>query len=284
MIKRILHALASSWRDLLRNWLALIIMFVLYLAMLGAIYLFFVTREATIAQLLLSMLLAIAAPVLFFVIQTMAARYRDEQGHAGRLLETSARDFWKLLVIAVPLILIAVLAVYLFAKIEPNAPAAAIREAARSVPAPRRPVAPKPQPVDWRTVAITTLEYLLFCLALPLAAIHLWNRAARDGVKQTFKRSPRILARAFAPQTVLTYAIGFVFFAVIPYFLIVPTTHVANAWLEAGLLVARLVLAALFSLVGWVVTVGALGELSESTSAVSAAQESEGTGHVAAEA
>jgi cytochrome bd-type quinol oxidase subunit 1 len=113
----------------------------------------------------------------------------------------------------------------------------------------------------------------------------LWIGAARDGLKQTIKRSPRILARAFAPQSVVIYAMGFVIFAVVPYFLIVPRTPVSSAWwLDAGLLVARLLLAVLFSLIGWVVTVGALGERSEASGAVSIAQPSEGAGHVPAQA
>jgi MFS family permease len=231
--------------------------------MLGAIYLFFVTREATIGQLLLSFLLAILAPILFLIIQTMAATYRDDNSGGWRLLASAARDFWKLLVIALPLILLAVLAAYLFGKFEPSAPATAIREAVRSAPAPPRPIAPKPQPVHWQSILITTLEYLLFCLVLPLAAIHLWIATARDGLKQTFKQSVRIIGRAFAPQSVVIYVIGFVLFAVVPYFLIVTKTPVNSAWLDAGLLVVRLLLAVLFSLIGWVVTVGALAPRDE---------------------
>jgi len=284
MIKRILHAFASALRKLFRRWGALIILIVLYLAMLVAIYEFFVTREATVGQLVLSLLLALTAPVLFLIIQTMAARYNQGSQRAWALLGCSLRDFWKLLVICLPLILIAVLAVYLFGKIETTAPAATVREAARTLPAPPRPAAPKPQPVSWQSVAVTTIEYLLFCLVLPLAAIHLWLGTAREGLKQTLKRSPRILARAFAPQSVVIYAIGFVFFAVAPYFLIATKTPVSNAWLDAGLLVARLLLAALFSLIGWVVTVGALGERGEATGGVASAQPNEGPGHVPAEA
>src|SRR5262245_12843969 len=282
-MKRIFQAIAASCRDLFHSWLALLIMFVLDIAMLGAIYLFFDTREATIGQLFLSLLLAIVAPVLFLIIQTMAARYRDDGGTGVRLLGTSVRDFWKLLVIVLPLILIAVLAAYLLGKSAPNAPAA-VREAVRSVPAPLRPATPKPQPVHWQTVALTTIEYLVFCLILPLAAIHLWISTAREGLKQSFKRSGRILARAFAPQAVLAYAIGFVFFAVVPYFLVVTRTPATSAWLDVGLLVARLALAALFSLVGWVVTVGALSELRKASGAANTARTSEGTGHVPAEA
>jgi hypothetical protein len=263
MIKRIVHAFASALRQLFRRWGVLLIMITIYLAMLGATYLFFVTREATVGQLLLSFLLAISAPVLFLIIQTMAARYSDDDNSSvWKLLGGSARDFWKLLVIALPLILLAVLAVYVLAKLEPNAPATTIREAVRATPTPR-PVTPKPQPVHWQTVLITTLEYLLFCLVLPLAAIHLWIATARDGLKQTVKRSARIIGRAFAPQSVVVYAIGFVFFAVVPYFLIVTKTPVNSTWLDAGLLVARLLLAVLFSLIGWVVTVGALARPGE---------------------
>jgi hypothetical protein len=188
-------------------------------------------------------------------------------------------------VISLPLILIAVLAVYLFGKVGSTAPTTAVREAARALPAsPRPPASPKPQPVSLQSVAVTTIEYLLFCLILPLAAIHLWIGTARDGLKQTLKQSPRILARAFAPRSVLIYAIGFVFFAVVPYFLIVTKTPVSNAWLDAGLLVLRLLLAVLFSLIGWVVTVGALGERGEASGIVSVAQPNKETGHVPAEA
>lgn len=282
-MKRIFHALAFSALQLLHNWRALVILFVLYLAMLGAGYQFFVTREATASQLLLSALLALAVPVLFLVIQTMAARYNQESRPAV-LLGGALRDFWKLLVIAIPLILIAVLASYLFSKAGTNAPVATVREAARSLPGAARPVAPKTQPVSWQTVAITTLEYLVFFLILPISAIHLWIASARDGLKRSFNRSARILARAFAPQAVLAYAIGFVFFAIIPYFLVVTRTPAGTAFLDAGLLVVRLLLAAMFSLIGWVVTVGALGELSEAKSAAGVAQTNEGTGHVPAEA
>jgi len=284
MIKRISHALGSSSRELLRRWGSLLVLLALYLAMLGAIYLFFVTREATVGQLALSFALALAAPILFLIIQTMAARYDVGEDRALKLLGGSARDFWKLIVISIPLILIAILAVYLFSKFGATAPANAVREAARTAPAPTRPVAPKPQPVQWQSVVLTTLQYLLFLLVLPLAAIHLWIAAARDGIKQAFKKSGHLLARSFAPLSVITYAIGFVFFAVIPYFLVVTKTSVAGAWLDVGLLVFRLFLAAVFSLVGWVVSVAALGRLSDPGMPDSAARAAENTGHVPAEA
>jgi hypothetical protein len=283
-MKRLIRSLTSASRELFRLWGVLIIMLVLYLAMLGATYWFFVTREATVGQLLLSLVLALVAPVLFLVIQTMSARYNSGSQSAWSLLGGSLRDFWKLLVVSLPVILIVALAVYLFGKIETTAPAAAVKEAARALPATPRPVAPKPQPLSWQSVAVTTIEYLLFLLVLPLASIHLWIGVAREGLKSTFKRSLRVLARAFAPQSVVIYLIGFVIFAVIPYFLIVSKTPVNNAWLDVGLLLARLLLAAVFSLVGWIVTVGALANRVEEILTPKSSHASEGPGHVPAEA
>ena len=283
MAKRIFHALNSALRHLLRNWTTLIILLVLYLAMLGAVYVFLAAREATVAQLIVSFALAIAAPLLFLIIQTMAARFRDGQGHAWALLGGSLRDFWKLLVIGLPIIAIAVLAIYLFARIETSTPAAVVREAVRGVAGAPRTPAPKPQAANWQSIAITALKYLLFGLVLPLAAVHLWTATARDGVKEAFKNLARILARALAPQAVVTYAIGFVFFAVAPYFLIVTRTPVAGWWIDLGLFVARLLLAVVISLTGWVVTLDALGELTVQGNSERAAQAGE-TGHVPAEA
>jgi hypothetical protein len=283
MARKILNALISGSRDLLHNWRVLIVMFVLYLAMFGAAYEFLQTREATAGLLLFSLLLALAVPILLLVIQTMAARYSQSRQPLG-LLAGALRDFWKLLVIVIPLIVIAVFVGYLLSKTGGNATSTTIREVARSLPTPPRPVAPKPQPISWQAVAITTLQYLIFFLILPLAAIHLWIATARDGLKQSLGRSAKILGRSFAPKAVVTYLIGFIFFAVVPYFLVVTKTPAGSAWLDAGLLVVRLLLAMAFSLAGWVVTVGALGELSEASRASDVAQTNEGTGHVPAEA
>jgi hypothetical protein len=272
-MKRIFHSLSSAFGELFRGWGVLFVLLALYLVMLGAVYLFFVTREATIGQLMLSLVLALAAPVLFLIIQTMAARYNSQRGRAMQLLFGSVRDFWKLLVIAVPLIVIAAMAIYLFSKFDKSAPAAAIREAVR--PASPRAIAPKAQPIHWQSVALKTLEYLVFFLVLPLAMIHLWIDTAQSGLSKTIKKMPRTLGRALGPQSVITYLIGFLFFLVVPYFLIVTKTSVTNTWLDFGLLVTRLVLAVVLSLVGWVVTVGALGSLKPGNDPESIAQADE---------
>jgi hypothetical protein len=284
MIKDVFNAIGSATRRLFQNWRVLLILLVLYLAMLGSVYLFFSTREATVAQLLLTLALGIIAPVLWLVIQTMAVRYASED-RAGKLLVRSLADFWKLAIIVLPLILLIGLIVYYLGNIEFKS----VQETVRSVAAPRR-VASRIATVrstPWQAIALSTLQYLLLGLVLPLASIHLWIEAARTGLNNAFKTAGRTLARAFAPRSVLTYAIGFVVFAIIPYVLVTKRTPVTRPWLDVSLLGARLALAVLLSLTGWVVTVAALTKLAESKTATAeqtnASHFNQGPEHVPAE-
>jgi hypothetical protein len=93
----------------------------------------------------------------------------------------------------------------------------------------------------------TTLRYLLIGVAAPLLAIQLWIGTS--------------LRKAFAPQSVFVYALGFLIFAVAPYFLIIKTIQTERAWLELSLLLLRLSTAAVLVLLGWVTTVGAIAVL-----------------------
>jgi hypothetical protein len=102
--------------------------------------------------------------------------------------------------------------------------------------------------VDSYVTVVTTLRYLLIGIVAPLLAIQLWIG--------------RSLRKAFAPESVLIYAVGFLIFAVAPYFLIIKTIPAGRAWLELSLLVLRLTTAAALILLGWVTTVGAIYILS----------------------
>jgi hypothetical protein len=262
MIKDVFSAIASAARSLSQSWRVLLILLVLYLAMLGSVYLFFATREATVGQLLYTLGLGILALVLWLVIQAMAVSYAGEDG-AGRLLARGFSNSWKLGIIALPLVFLIGLAVYYLGSVELKS----AQEMVRSVPAPRRVVGNPPSSPAWAAVALSTLQYLLMWFVLPLASIHLWIEAARHGLKNAFTKFARTLAHAFSPRSVLTYAVGFVVFAVIPYLLVTRRTPVPTPWLDVSLLGTRLTLAVLLSLIGWVVTVGALARLTSETAA-----------------
>ena len=113
------------------------------------------------------------------------------------------------------------------------------------------------RPVDWKAAMLSSVRYLMFGLALPLAAIHLWIATARGGLGFAIRKSVHYLARAFAPQSVLIYIVGFLIFGVAPYLLLFRTTPTKHAWLEISLLVARLAIVFALTLFGWVITVRA---------------------------
>ena len=254
MLKNIINALATAARRLFGNWRALAAFIGLYLTLLLSLYGFFSLRESSILQLLLTLVLAVVVPVLFFVLQAMSVSYTTEETQIGALLRQALRGWWKLLLVSIPLLLLAWGVATLLdwgegrvvEKIE------ATVTAARSVKS----------SLAWAKIIFSTLRFLLLCLVLPVMAVQLWITASRASLGAATKDAGRSLLRALSPRTLLTYLIGFVIFAVIPYFLFFTRTPAKNAWLEMSLFGGRLALALLLIVLGWVVTLGALAKLS----------------------
>jgi hypothetical protein len=279
MLTETFQSIASAARNISRNWQPMLLIAIVYACLLVVLYFFVSVREASLAQVILTFALAIAAPLLFFILQAMiagAAASETEELTSGTLVRKALNSFWKLLLITLPLIALAILIAYLLGKaqarfgttlnesameVSRRASAANAREAAR--------------PIDWRAATLSTLRYLAFGLVLPLVAIHLWLATAQEGLGPAIRKLKTLLARAFAPQSVLIYVVGFLVFAVIPYFLLFKTIPTKHAWLEISLLVARLAIVFALTLLGWVMTVKAISLLSTSrlsTSPVSTSQ------------
>lgn len=252
-----LKATGRATRRLFGNWRALLLMLLLYAAFVASLYSFIAVREASVWQVLATFLLAALVPALFFIIQAMGTRYVERDVRTKELLRWSVRNFWKLLVVTLPVLLIAWLVAYLFGKFQPDV--SAVSEAGRAAAAAvARPVtARSAEAFSWKEVIVTTLRALILYLVLPLVAIHLWIAASRRSLGDVFRNIKRVLARALAPGAALAYVIGLLIFGVIPYFLIITNFSRGGAWTEITLLVARLVLAALFMLIGWLITLGA---------------------------
>ncbi|HVG35445.1 MAG TPA: hypothetical protein VM911_20510 [Pyrinomonadaceae bacterium] len=258
-----LKAIGIAARRLFGNWRALLILLLLYSVMLASLYFFIAVREASVWQVMATFLLAALIPVIFFVIQAIGVRYSERDVRTKDLLRWSVRDFWKLLVATIPLLLLAWLLAYLFSKFQVNVPAAATGAEATAAAAARPAAVPTAAELfSWKEVLLTTLRFLIFGLVLPLIAIHLWIAAARRGLKGAFRNAGRVLAGALAPGAALVYAIGLLLFGVIPYFLITTTYTRGGAWTQLTLLGTRLLLASLFMLFGWLVTLGALSIIS----------------------
>jgi hypothetical protein len=119
----------------------------------------------------------------------------------------------------------------------------------------------QPTSVNKLTLLIV-LRYLLIGVVAPLVTIQLWIATSANGLRSPIRNVREALSKAFAPQSMLVFACGFLIFAVAPYFLLSKTMDIQRAWLEVSLLTARVVVSALMVLLGWVVTVGAISILS----------------------
>lgn len=265
MLTETFHSIATAARKVFTNWRALLLLAIVYAALLAALYFFLAVREASIGQVILTLALAILAPFLFFVLQAMVAGQADEVS-AGSLLRRSLTSFWKLILISLPLVALAVLIAYLLSKAQtrwgigisnPDEPEISRRIASATKPHPARSI-------DWKVALLSTVRYLTLGLVLPLAAIHLWLATEHEGLLAAVRRITTHLGRAFAPRSVLIYIAGFLVFAVAPYFLLFRTMQTKHAWLEVSLFVVRLVVVFALTLFGWVTTVRALGQDSRS--------------------
>ena len=220
-------AIISAARMLFRNRRSFLLILAVYSALLAAIYLFVSTREATVSQLLVTLITIIAAPALFFVLQAATIGYAS-----GPTLRGLLKNSLKLILVTVPLIALTLLAVYGINKLQTH------------------------------LTIVTTVRYLLLAVVVPLFVIHFWIAAIDGGLRTLVKRLRKVLTRTFAPQSMFVYACGFLVFAVAPYFLLQKAIPSQHPWIEVALIVGRLSVSALLILLGWVTTVGAISILS----------------------
>ena len=272
MLTETFHSLVAAARNVFRNWQSTLLIAAVYASLLALLYLFVSIREATLTQVTLTFAFAVAVPLLFFILQAMIASgsarqiagessSQTEQVGARFVLMRGLTSFWKVLLISLPLIALAILIWYLLAKAQ-NHFGQNINQPAPITP---HPLAATPngthaaRPINWRVALFSTIRYISFGLVLPLAAIHVWLATVRDGLGGAIRKIATLLSRAFAPQSVLIYIAGFLIFAVAPYFLLFKTTQTKHAWLELSFLVARLAVVFALTLFGWTITVRALG-------------------------
>ena len=248
----------------LRNPRALSIFAALYALLLASLYGFIATREATVWQVTATLLLLVLVPLEFFVLQSAILNHaREPKFRWAQIL----RDAIKLAIVTVPVLLLA------------WALWALLNKWQLRFPAPHPPIsfpatAPRVQPIYWPSLIFATVRCLLFGVALPLAAIHLWievaGRKVRDAVggggQAVLKRIGNVLARAFASESVFTYALGLIFFVAVPYVLLFIPFKVKGNKTDFAVFIARLVLAFLFMLIGWIVTLIALTRESTASS------------------
>ena len=225
MYTKSFSAMFSAVRLLFRSRRVLLTLLLAWAGLLTAVYLFASTREATIFQLLLTLVVVIAAPALFFVLQAVSVTYTDEP---VRRIRQMAIDSLKLIVVSLPVIAVTLLIINGLNKVQSHV-----------------------------TLA-TTARYLLIAVVVPMFAIQIWIAASKGGLRSLVKGLRGVLGQTFAPQSMFVYACGFVIFAVVPFVVLEIGISSERPWLELSVLIVRMAVSAILILLGWVTTVGAI--------------------------
>ena len=226
-------AMFSAMRLLFKSPRVLLLLLVAWAGLLTSVYLFASTREATIPQLLLTLVVVIAAGALFFFLQAISVTYADGPISVGRIRRT-VTDCLKLILVSLPVLVMTLLALYGLNKVQ-----------------------------TYITLA-TMLRYLVIGVVAPMLTIQLWIATTKSGLRDLITSLRGVLTKTVAPQSVFVYACGFLVFAVVPYVLLQVGTNSDRPWLEISVLVVRLAASAVLILLGWVTTVGAISILDRS--------------------
>ena len=224
------RAIFTAVRLLVKSPRVLLMLLGAWAGLLAAVYVFASTREATISQLALTLVVVIAAPALFFVLQVVSVTYAGE-AVSGSRFKSLMIGCLRLVVVSLPVIAVTLLAVYGLNKVQ-----------------------------TYVTLA-TTLRYLLIAVVAPMLTIQLWIATTNEGLRSLIKNLRGVVSKTFLPQSIFVYACGFLLFAVIPYVLLQIGPLIERPWLELSVLVARMAASALLILLGWVTTVGAMSIL-----------------------
>jgi hypothetical protein len=254
----------SAIANTLANPGALLVFAIIYAVLLVASYLFISIREATVWQVLITYALMILIPIGFFTLQASIINRVLDHKFRWRVILIDALKF---LAVTIPVLLVVWLLYYLLNKISARYPAPIVEVVPVNLAAPPTTQTPPATPaLHWPSLLFTTLRFVLMGVAFPLATIHLWIAVAggelrglfSDGAKSFFKRIGSALARAFSSHSVLIYGLGLIIFFVLPYITLVPTFTISGNKTEFAVFGLRLLLAFLFSLIGWVSTLSAL--------------------------
>lgn len=251
--------LSTIWTTF-ANGGALLVFAAIYAFLLVAAYIFISIREATVWEVLVTYALMIVIPIGFFILQASIINRALDQKFRWRVILI---DSLKFLVVSIAVLLVVWLLYYLLNKISVRYPAPVVEMAAAATPAPSTTPTPPPTPaLHWPSIIFTTLRFVLLGVAFPLTTIQLWIAVAdggfrafiSDGAKTFLKRIGSALARAFYSDSILLYGLGLIIFFVLPYVALVPTFTIKGNKTEFVVFGLRLLLAFLFTLVGWVST------------------------------
>jgi hypothetical protein len=243
----ILTAITGAGRAMLKRPGALLAAFGVYAALVGVIYLFVTTREATIIQLLLTFFLLVLAVALFFFLQAIGVSYVSGEEPSGAVLRRALTACWKLVVVSLPVAVLVVIAVLLLQLITYGA----------------NRVFPGNQSGFLVGYLLPGIRAIILYLIVPLVAIRLWIAVTQEGVANSFKRLGKHFIGALAPRALAIYVIVALIFGALVWGLVFTRTQIGGPWVEIVLLAGRLAMAGVVIFIGWFLSLGALAKANE---------------------
>jgi hypothetical protein len=237
----IAQALKSGLRLTNRNVRLLLLQMILNALALGLFYFFLKTGDASVADLILSLVLALS--ILFVFSLTQAGVFGAVAASSGGpsvagFFRQGVRNGWRFLLAVLPIALFGYL---LFL----GHSYASKRSAALLVG--------KPGVVAF---------IILWCVILPVMLVTLWTSVTKHGLAYSFKHGVHLLfGRAFVLRALFVYSISFLIFFALACFLITLRTPIKSAWLEFSVLALRLGVSYVLIVYGWTVMAGAMASL-----------------------
>jgi hypothetical protein len=246
-------------RELFRQWRVMAALTIVYASLLATLFLFVATKEATLRQIILTLVSAALVPALFFILQAMMVGYAHGEGRAYVLLKRSLEDSCKLALASVPVALVGLLLFYLLNKLQTYYPAHApvLRPAQNPFTNGTRAASSMP-PLQWTFAALSTMRLIIFGIVLPLITIRLWSATLLEGLVKALKGIHRHAIRALQPKALRVYVVGLMLFGLVPYLLLFMRTPASSLSTAYGLFIARLALVFVFILFGWAWTLCSL--------------------------
>src|SRR5436190_3943646 len=152
---------------------ALIVFAIIYAALVLSSWFFIATKVATVREVVVTYVLMVAIPALFFIFQaSIIDRTREGKFRWGTILI----DALKFFIATIPILLLGWLIYYLLNKWQAH-------HLPPIVSLPPTAVEAKPQPLHWPTLLFATLRFALLGVVLPLSAIHLWMAVAGSDLR-----------------------------------------------------------------------------------------------------
>jgi hypothetical protein len=237
-------SLRAAGRKLGSSATTILAALLLYLLMLGAIFLFLTTRESNLWQVVLGLVISpLLVVVIFFIGQAFAIHAIRTGIGTGYKLRLALVDWMKLMVATLPLALIIVLFSYLLTIVESSISDWIGTES-----------------VVWVRPGLVCLKWLLYGLIFPLLAINWWIIAVREGSAAALRATRRVCRLTFDPAAILIYLVVVGLYGFIAWSLFRTRPRIEREWLELSLFAVRMAMAMLMIFLGWLLTLGGMAE------------------------